>query len=369
MDRKSGIASQHLSAEPRGASLRSRSTPLTDAATIERRASPGPPPPPKTPENLPPGLRYSLTVPSLMTLAQPPARSVSQPLPLWSNAEKLSAAPALRHSAATQPSMQKPAGQVWDDLISLQGPSQSSSLPLQYSPTAPIGPFPSQPQVLAPQQPGTPGINAPNPFLNLSLGQTHATAPLVTSPVSISTPAQQFLFAPQAPLSSPAIHLGATNPFNQAFAAHAASMNGTSFPTSTNPFSSAMTLSAPATPLVQPVMGLPTGPGAMLPTPPLGYITSQPTASTPALSFSPAPFSVPANTTGLVQHPFTPQVPLTTGVSTNPFAAMQMGQVAFMGTTPPTASGVLGAQQAQQQPHPSQLGFGAWAGQGVQRTF
>lgn len=366
MDRKSASASQKSLADVRAPSARSRSTLLTDSLQSERRTSPGPPLPPKTPENLPPGLRYSATVPSLSPNVPLPARSASQPLPPLTNTEKLSAAPPLRQLAVTQPTIQKPAGQVWEDLISLQEPSQSSSLPLQYSPAAPVTPFPSQPQVPIQQQPATPG-NVPNPFMHLSLCQVHATVPLVPSPISVSTPGARFPFAPSAPLSSPALHLGSTNPFNQAFSPASASVNGI-FPTSSNSLSSSpmpvlMAMSTPTTPSVQPIMPLPTG--SLVQTQPLGYFPSQTRTPTPALSFSSTPF-VP----GLAPNPFTPpgaaQVPLSAGVAANPFSAMQMGQAVFADPTSQTAA-VSSPQQQQQLG--LMHGFNAWAGQGVQGTF
>ncbi|KAF8452371.1 putative GTPase activating protein for Arf-domain-containing protein, partial [Boletus edulis BED1] len=136
MDRKLSPPSQHLMAA--SAVARPRSTPLTDSTKIERKTSPGPPLPPKTPENLPSKLRSLATIPSHNV---PPTRSFSQPLPQLTDSDKLTAVPPLRRPGATQSSVQKPAGQVWEDLISLQEPSQSSSLPLQYSPASPISPF------------------------------------------------------------------------------------------------------------------------------------------------------------------------------------------------------------------------------------
>ena len=366
MGRKSGSASQHLKADLRTASAvpRPRSTPLTDSVHIVRQTSPGPPLPPKTPENLPSRLRPLATIPSLSHNAPPPTRSISQPLPPLTISDKLTVAPPLRQSTATQPSIQKPAGQVWEDLISLQAPSQSSSLPLQYSP---VSPFPSQPQVPVQQQLTTFG-NAPNPFMNLSLGHTNAN-----SPISVSITGPQFPFVPSAPLSSPALHLGATNPFNQAFGSN---VNGTAFSTRSNPFSSApmsvpMTRSMPTTPSAQPIMPLPTG--AMLHTPPVPYVPLQTSAPAPSPSFPPMPFGPP----GPAQNPFAPvsapgHVPFSAGGATNPFSAMQMGQASFSAGTPQTTFGTtafLSQQQQQQQQLLGPNGFGGWAGHGAQGTF
>lgn len=344
---------------------RPRSTPLTDAAQIERKTSPGPPLPPKTPENLPSRLRSLATMPSHSPL---PTQSFSQPLPPVVNSDKLAAPPLLRQPVATQPSVQTPVGQVWEDLISLQGPSQSSSLPLQYSPVSPIASFPSQSQVPIQQQP-TRLSSASNPFTKLSLGQADATTPLVASPISILTSGAQLPFATSAPLSSPALHLSATNPFNQA--PLPASTNGTAFSTSTNPFSSSpmsmsMTTSTTSTSSVQPVMGLPTG--ALLHTPPLPYVTSQ--TSTPALSFPPTPFAIGPAPPGLAQNPFAPmaapgQMPLAASGAMTPFSAMQMGQEGFSGAAPQTTFGTTAFLSQQQQ----QLGPNGFSGWGAQKTF
>ncbi|KAF8128922.1 putative GTPase activating protein for Arf-domain-containing protein [Boletus edulis] len=349
MDRKLSPPSQHLMAA--SAVARPRSTPLTDSTKIERKTSPGPPLPPKTPENLPSKLRSLATIPSHNV---PPTRSFSQPLPQLTDSDKLTAVPPLRRPGATQSSVQKPAGQVWEDLISLQEPSQSSSLPLQYSPASPFSPFPFQPQLPVQQRPTTLG-NAPNPFLNLSLGQTNATASFVASPMAVSTPGPQFPFAP-----SPAFY-GTTNPFNQA--PLATSVNGAAFPTNSNPFSSSslsmsMATSTPATPSVQPVMALPTG--ALLHTPPLSFGASQ--ISTPAH------FGTGPGTVSLVQNPFAPvgapgQVHLSTSGAPNPFSAMQMGQAGFLQPSPQPAFGTtpfLNHHQ-QQQRQPGLHGFGGWA--------
>lgn len=98
---------------------RPKSTPATDSASLRRKTSPIPPPVPA--KNVTLGGTGALNVfpGTLSPRSTPvqPARSISHPLPTPS-----SSAP-----------IQKPSGsQLWDDLISLQGPSQISSLPLQY---------------------------------------------------------------------------------------------------------------------------------------------------------------------------------------------------------------------------------------------
>lgn len=376
MDRKPSSKSQQPVADKWTASttLRSRSTPLTDSAQLERETSPGPPPPPKTPENLPPRLHFLATVPSLSRSAPPPTRSISQPLPPLTISDKLTTVPPLKQPAVAQPFIQKPEGQVWDDLISLQGPSQSSSFPLQYNPVGPSASFPSQLQVPVQQQPMTSG-NAPNPFMNLSLGRVNTTTPFVASPISVPTLSPQFPFTSTTPLSSPALHLGGTNPFNQ-IPSPAASVNGTAFSTSLNPFSSSFPVSASTTPAAQ-VMALPTG--VPLHTPPLSDVPPRMFTPTTALSFPPTPFV----TAGLSQNPFgaPARIPFSASGAMNPFSAMQMGQAGFSAAPPQTAFGTtaFSSQQQTQQLHPQQqqqqqqqgptYGFGGWAGQGAQGTF
>ncbi|KAG2034441.1 hypothetical protein BDR03DRAFT_965007 [Suillus americanus] len=109
---------------------RPKSTPTTDPAPFKRKPSPIPPPVPAKNVtrggtgtfNFLPGALYPGSAPVQ------PARSISHPLPTPSFSAPI----------------QKPSGsQVWDDLISLQGPSQFSSLPLQYQSQNPL--LPSQP--------------------------------------------------------------------------------------------------------------------------------------------------------------------------------------------------------------------------------
>ncbi|KAG9313719.1 putative GTPase activating protein for Arf-domain-containing protein [Chiua virens] len=345
MDRKYGSTTQAACT-----AVQSHSAPFINSAQTERKASPGPPLPPKTPENLPKGLRYSSAIPSLSQSALSPTRSVSQPLPSLTASEKLYAAAPLKQPAATQSTIQKPSGPVWDDLISLQGPSQSS-LPLQYSPIASLPPQ----QSITVQQPP---VTAPNPFMKLSLGQDPVTAPLVASQLSPSTPGLQFPLTHPAPLSSPALHLGAINPFNQmqALLSQTASLNNTSFPTNSNPFFPPMpvaSLSAPATPSMQPIAALPTGPPFL--TPPVSYIPSQASTPAPTTPFIPAAPPTP----GIAPNPFTPmgsqrQMPLSASGTKNPFSAMQMGQTGFSGAS--SSTGVWSADV--RGPAASTLGHG-----------
>ncbi|KAG0699064.1 hypothetical protein DFH29DRAFT_809575 [Suillus ampliporus] len=150
--------------------IRPRSTPVTDPALIKRRPSPAPPPVPA--KNVPRGGTgasnlLSGALPSGFTPAQP-MRSISQPVPTPS------------HSAP----IQKPSGnQVWDDLISLQGPSQTYSLPLQYQSGFP--PPSSQPHAMPPTQ--TTFDVSPNSFSALQGSHTMPLSmPSMRNPTSVT---------------------------------------------------------------------------------------------------------------------------------------------------------------------------------------
>ncbi|KAG1888247.1 hypothetical protein F4604DRAFT_1570482 [Suillus subluteus] len=109
---------------------RPKSTPTTDPAPFKRKSSPIPPPVPA--KNVTRGGTgtFNFLPGALSPGSAPvqPARSISHPLPTPSSSTPI----------------QKASGsQVWDDLISLQGPSQFSSLPLQYQSQNPS--LPSQP--------------------------------------------------------------------------------------------------------------------------------------------------------------------------------------------------------------------------------
>ncbi|KIJ16285.1 hypothetical protein PAXINDRAFT_168446, partial [Paxillus involutus ATCC 200175] len=143
--RKTG--SQPLVPPPRTTSTtasQSCSTPITDPGAIHLKNSPAPPPPPsKTPQHMLPKLYTSGSMPSSLSHnAPPPMRSVSQPLPSHANLRQQAAVAPASAQPATQPSTPMPLGnQVWNDLISLQGPAQSSSLPLQYQSHSPSVPM------------------------------------------------------------------------------------------------------------------------------------------------------------------------------------------------------------------------------------
>lgn len=112
---------------------RPKSTPTMDPAPFKRKSSPIPPPVPA--KNATRGGTGTLNfLPGALSPGSAPvqpARSISHPSP----------------SPSSSVPIQKPSGsQVWDDLISLQGPSQFSSLPLQYQSQNPeLSSLPSQP--------------------------------------------------------------------------------------------------------------------------------------------------------------------------------------------------------------------------------
>ncbi|KAG1752082.1 hypothetical protein EDB19DRAFT_1628154 [Suillus lakei] len=113
--------------------IRPKSTPTMDPAPFKRKSSPIPPPVPAKNATRGGTGAFNLLPGALSSGSTPvqPARSISQPL----------------HTPSSSAPMQKPSGsQVWDDLISLQGPSQFSSLPLQYQSQNPgFSSLPSQP--------------------------------------------------------------------------------------------------------------------------------------------------------------------------------------------------------------------------------
>ncbi|KAG1859956.1 hypothetical protein C8R48DRAFT_713800 [Suillus tomentosus] len=104
---------------------RPKSTPTTDPAPFKRKTSPPPPPPVPAKNVTLPGALSPRSTPVQ------PARSISHPLPT---------------PRSSVPSQKLSGSQLWDDLISLQGPSQLSSLPLQYQSQNPdFSSLPSQP--------------------------------------------------------------------------------------------------------------------------------------------------------------------------------------------------------------------------------
>jgi stromal membrane-associated protein len=132
------------------------------------------------------GYRPSTSSGGKPTVSKPsqtqPNRSVSQPLP--------SQPPT--HAPPPPP---KPSNPVWDDLISLQGPSASSSLPLQFQPNSQPS-APSQPMLISNANPI--GLQMTNPATfsqpsgGLGMGSTHTGVGM-----------------------DPSIGIGGTNPFQQ----------------------------------------------------------------------------------------------------------------------------------------------------------
>lgn len=119
---------------------RPKSTPAMNPASLIRKSSPSPPPvPAKNTTHMGTGASHFL--PGVLPLGSTPVqptRSISHPLPTPSPS-----APVQKLSGS----------QLWDDLISLQGPSQSSSLPLQYqSHISDFASHRSQPHPMPPAQ-------------------------------------------------------------------------------------------------------------------------------------------------------------------------------------------------------------------------
>ncbi|KIM92379.1 hypothetical protein PILCRDRAFT_121323 [Piloderma croceum F 1598] len=166
------------------------------------------------------------------------SRSVSQPLP------------SQPPTHAPPPPPPKPSSNpVWDDLISLQGPSASSSLPLQFQPN-------SQPSV-APQPMGIPnanpfGLQMTNPAAfsqsggGLGMGSAHTGVGMDPSiGIGATNPFQQQQSNFTTTAFSPAGGAGPPNPFPQSYLSPGmtaaanpfASMGGHSIPQS-SPFHS-----------------------------------------------------------------------------------------------------------------------------------
>ncbi|OJA16539.1 hypothetical protein AZE42_00644 [Rhizopogon vesiculosus] len=148
------------------------STLATGPAPVQRKPSPAPPPvPAKYATNG--GIRsFNVATDALPPWPTPtqPTRSISQPL----------STPGF-----SAPIQGLPGNQVWDDLLSLQGPSQSSSLPLQYKSPNFSSPSPSVPS----QSPlGNPTFHvSPNPFSALQSSHMMPTSmPSMSNPTSVT---------------------------------------------------------------------------------------------------------------------------------------------------------------------------------------
>ncbi|KAH7882891.1 hypothetical protein F5I97DRAFT_145767 [Phlebopus sp. FC_14] len=280
-------------------SARPQSIPITESLPTERKTSPTPPPPPaKTLENMP-GKLYAPSVSKSQNSILP--RSVSQPLP--SNT-----------GSRSQP-ISKPSGsQVWDDLISLDGSPQSSSLPLQYqshSPSIPTAslPLPSQTSVAQ----SLPALSiSPNPYTSISLSQGLASQmPPVNSPMAVSPGGNPFK-RNMTTLGTPSV--GSSNPFNQQFpgfsSVPSAPVTTGGFPTAVNLFPSMVGESGTTMGTSQSFM--PHGLGMMFPPQPQHQQPQLQYSAQPPLSAAPqAPFST------IPQSPFSSAVqqPFLTGTS------------------------------------------------------
>lgn len=154
---------------------RSVSTPTIGPAPVKRNPSPAPPPVPA--KNVTSGGIQSFNVatgalPSGPTAAQP-MRSISQP----------SAVPGF-----SAPVQKPPGNQVWEDLISLQGPAQTSSLPLQYQPPNFSAPPPSLPSQSHTVPPSHPFNVSPNSFTSLQGSYMIPTSmPSMNNPPSVTS--------------------------------------------------------------------------------------------------------------------------------------------------------------------------------------
>ncbi|KIK96179.1 hypothetical protein PAXRUDRAFT_826228 [Paxillus rubicundulus Ve08.2h10] len=357
VSRKAG--SQPLVPPPRTTSTivsRSCLTPITDPSAIHQKNLPVPPPlPAKTPQHMLPKLYTSGSMPSsLPHNAPPPTRSVSQPLPSHANLGQQAAA----SSASTQPSTPVALGNpVWNDLISLQGPAQSSSLPLQYQSHSPSVPMTSLP----PQQPRPhPTLTLPpNPFAHGQLIQhalTSSPTPLVQLALPLGTP---------TPLASPALHLGGTNPFNNPQMTGA---TGVAYP-------------FPSSPLVAHATGLSfaqqTPSQLFSPGAPTPFVGGAPTnASFQAIPQTPTPF--PPSTVPQTAFSHSAHTPFSRAAAQPPFATVvpphpQAASGATHHAQPAFSAGVfMPQQQPQFLPPPQQqqqqfvpTGAYGWYGQGV----
>ncbi|KAI6015266.1 hypothetical protein F5J12DRAFT_523718 [Pisolithus orientalis] len=394
MSRKSPMAAPRNAVipPPRAASAstqhtRARPMSLSGEAPVVRKGSPVPPPPPeKTPENMPsrifsfaagssasPSLS-SATIPTRSpTFPQhtaPPTRAVSQPLP--------SSANALLGTKPTVPNK----GEVWDELISLQDSAQNSSLPLQYqslshSPSAPLSSLPTAASSMIMSPTGVPQSRTfptldmpPNPFVNMNVTGVGVTA---------GNPFNTTAMAAAAPLGTPSINFPTmntnTNPFTGASLFTPTSLpaspifpltNGAACTPSPNPFPlgygsvGGVGTGPIGTGMTNPQQSFGTslfmGPltPSLVPNP-TGLLAPQPQAPTPStVPFSggsisaphtPSPYSTPFATSGAL-----PQQHQPFGTSSTPFLQSQMQ---FQSPMHP---------QAQQQVFGHGGLFGGWQG-------
>lgn len=207
--------------------------PVSTSATGQRRPSPAPPPVPA--KNFPSGrgIEASNVVTGALHSGPTPAkttRSISQPVST---------------PGSSAPIHKLPGNQVWDDLISLQVPSQSSSLPLQYQPQD----FSSPPSSLPSQLHAVPLAHptfhvSPNPFSTLQGSHMMPSSmPSMSSPTSV-TPMPIVASGP-SPISSP------QTPFQQPFSGYPSPNMSNSIPLQMQMGASGMSGTPTMTPLPQ----------------------------------------------------------------------------------------------------------------------
>ncbi|KAI6041562.1 hypothetical protein EDC04DRAFT_1264083 [Pisolithus marmoratus] len=359
---------------------RPRSTPLSgEALLVERTVSPTPPPPPaKTPENMPSRIfspaASSSVFPSMPSATSPqyiapPTRAVSQPLS--------SSANTALGNKATVPGK----GEVWDELISLQSPAQNSSLPLQYqslshSPSAPLPSLPTPPSsaIMAstgmPQSRTFPTLDMPpNPFVNMNvtgagvtagnpfnMGTMGTAAPLGTPSIDLSTvnmnmnpftgtglftPAS--LSSPISPLTNDATFTTSPSPFPPGFGSVGGVGAGPIGTSVTNPQQSygVSSFMGPLTPSLAPH--------------PTGLLSPQPQVSTPStVPFSGGAMSAP-HTPSPYSTPF-----MTSGTLPQQHQPFEAAYTSFL--QPPMQFQSPAHPQAQQQAFGHSGLFGGWQG-------
>ncbi|EGO00991.1 hypothetical protein SERLA73DRAFT_179008 [Serpula lacrymans var. lacrymans S7.3] len=194
-------------------SSRPKSTPVPDPAITHRNISSAPALPAKPVEAK--NVAYGSLTSASNIQAKPfqantmqPTRSISQPLPSQAN--------ALSSQVPPPPSSQS---QVWNDLISLQTPAQTSSLPLQYQ-----APSVSHISIPIPSQQPSYSLGATsslNPYSNISIvpGTSITQMPHMSSPIALSPSNVGPGIGFQSGLSTGSVvpvHVpGANNPFQQ----------------------------------------------------------------------------------------------------------------------------------------------------------
>ncbi|KAL4076712.1 putative GTPase activating protein for Arf-domain-containing protein [Scleroderma yunnanense] len=391
MAKKSSLASHQTMVvpPPRIASVsilsRPKSTPLsTDSTSIERRTSPVPPPPPeKTPQNMPSRMLSAAgtyTSPSLSpssTLSRhisPQTRAVSQPLPFSSQNANVTPNPTSSGKSG-----------IWDELISLQGPTQNSSLPLQFqshSPSTPITPLqtsvapltmsptgiPSLPQTQLPSQ-SLPTL-VTNPFTNFNMASATVTTGnpfgAMTSMGGVATPSINLTAAggTMNPFTPQMTGVGLFSPSFLPTSPASTLTNNSSFPTSTSPFTSSVGIGTGAieAPARQP-LGVSSFKSYTMPSLvpyPTGVFSLQPQLSSP--SMVPAPGTISAPPTPAPFSTFVAGSPLPQQL---PYAASPQST---FGTTPFLQQQEQHQSRVQLQPQQQMFGqsgqFGGWQSRG-----